>query len=104
MPARLNTRNDKNAREKIRTTQIINRLENHLDDPEAFPMSPTQLRAAEVLLRKVLPDLSAVDASITDDRSEADISDAELMSIARGEAENEESGIDSAESTLTSCA
>jgi hypothetical protein len=48
-------------REKIQGSMILNRLCDHvLGECE---MSPTQVRAAEILLRKVLPDLSAVDHS-----------------------------------------
>ena len=46
------------AREKIKTTQLINRLQDHaLGDVE---MSPTQVRAVEVLLKKRVPDLTSV--------------------------------------------
>ena len=45
-------------REKIRTSMLINRLQNHVLG--AVEMSGTQLRAAEILLRKCLPDLQAV--------------------------------------------
>lgn len=61
------------AREKIRTTQLINRLQDH-----AFgevEMSQTQIKAVEILLRKSVPDLSSVqhggdpDAPIKHDHS-----------------------------------
>lgn len=43
------------ARQKIRTTQLINRLQDHaLGNVD---MSSTQVRATEGLLKKVLPDL-----------------------------------------------
>jgi hypothetical protein len=46
------------VRAKIRTSQLINRLENHaLGELE---LSATQIKAIEVLIRKTLPDLSAV--------------------------------------------
>lgn len=46
------------ARHKIRTTQLINRLQNHgLGKVE---MSPTQVRAVEILLKKSVPDLATV--------------------------------------------
>jgi hypothetical protein len=45
-------------RAAIQTKQIINRLQNHV--LTNAKLSRTQLRAAEVLLRKVLPDLAAV--------------------------------------------
>ncbi len=46
------------AREKIKTTQLINRLQDHaLGDVE---MSQTQVRAVEILLKKRVPDLTSV--------------------------------------------
>lgn len=48
-------------REKIRTSMLINRLQNHVAG--RLDMSPTQLRAAEVLLRKTLPDQTATEMS-----------------------------------------
>ncbi|UGQ44962.1 hypothetical protein [Massilia endophytica] len=56
-------------RTKIQASQLINRLTDHalgLND-----LTPTQIKAIEILLRKSLPDLSAVahegeiDSSIT---------------------------------------
>jgi hypothetical protein len=41
-------------REKIRTSMLINRLQNHVIG--RIEMTQTQLRAAEVLLKKCLPD------------------------------------------------
>lgn len=58
---RLNPQHDDRTRAKIQTSQIINRLQEH-----AFgkvDLSPTQVRAAEVLLRKTLPDLTATELS-----------------------------------------
>lgn len=49
------------ARQKIKTTQLINRLQNHALG--SVEMSPTQVRATEVLLRKRVPDLSNVTLS-----------------------------------------
>jgi len=46
-------------REKIRASMLINRLQNHVIG--RIEMSSTQLRAAEVLLKKTLPDLSAAE-------------------------------------------
>lgn len=48
------------ARTKIRTTQLINRLQNHALGTLEPPMDMTQIRATEALLRKAVPDLSAV--------------------------------------------
>lgn len=61
MAERLNKRHQEMIREKIRGSQLVNRLENHvLDDLE---LSPTQVTAALGLLRKVVPDLKATEHS-----------------------------------------
>ena len=46
------------AREKIRTTQIVKRLQGHIDGD--IEMVPSQVTAALGLLRKSIPDLAAV--------------------------------------------
>ncbi len=49
---------DENTRAKIQTTQLINRLTDHaLGNIE---LSPTQVKAIEILIRKTLPDLQAI--------------------------------------------
>lgn len=60
MPARIRKiRHDEDTRAKIQASQLINRLQNHaLGKTE---MEQSQIKAAEVLLRKSLPDLSATD-------------------------------------------
>lgn len=45
------------ARNKIRTTQLINRLQDH--GLGKIQMEPSQVKAIEILLRKSVPDLSA---------------------------------------------
>ena len=59
------------------------RLEDHaLGKVE---MTNTQVRAAEILLKKVIPDLSAVEHSGTvTQRHVSDLTDAELAAIATG--------------------
>lgn len=50
-------------RAKIQTSQLLNRLTDHaLGKVE---LSATQVRAIEVLIKKTLPDLSAVDLLAT---------------------------------------
>lgn len=50
---------DQKTREKIQTSQLVNRLTNHaLGETE---LTATQLRAIEILLKKTLPDLSSVE-------------------------------------------
>ena len=58
MAARLRPRHQDEIRAKIQTSQLINRLTYcALGEIE---LTPTQLRAIEVLLRKTLPDLQAI--------------------------------------------
>lgn len=59
MAARLNKLHTEEIRTKIQATQLINVLQNHaLGKTEELPMS--RMKAIEILLRKSLPDLSAV--------------------------------------------
>lgn len=54
-------RHDDETRAKIKTSQIINRLTNHvLDDLE---LTPSQVSAGLGLLRKTLPDLCQAEIS-----------------------------------------
>ena len=57
MAARNNTRIDQKSRDKIQVSQLVNRLNKHaLSDEEI--MTSSQIRAAEILLKKKLPDLT----------------------------------------------
>ncbi len=56
---RLNPEHDERTRAKIQTSQIINRL-NKLVNGEV-EMTSQQVRAAEILLRKTLPDLQTIE-------------------------------------------
>lgn len=59
MAARLNPKHDARTREKIQTSQLVNRLSEHaLGKVE---MTTTQVTAGLGLLKKTLPDLSAID-------------------------------------------
>jgi len=73
--------NDANTRKKIQATQLIKRLTSHVLGE--VDMSSTQVTAALGLLKKTLPDLSAVEVQ-ADVRnvSADDMTDAELTSIA----------------------
>lgn len=55
---RLNNRHQDSVRAKIQASQIINRLQNHLNGE--IDLTSTQVKAAEILLRKSIPDLSQV--------------------------------------------
>lgn len=50
-------------RARIEVARTIDRLQAHVEDKDANPLSQTQLKAAEILLRKVMPDLKAVEHS-----------------------------------------
>lgn len=65
MASRLNKRHQDMVRDKIRASQLINRLENHVlpneETNETVDMAPTQITAALGLLKKVVPDLKATE-------------------------------------------
>lgn len=57
-PRTVKIRHDEETRAKIQTSQLLNRLNDHVfADAD---VSATQMKAIEILLRKTLPDLSAV--------------------------------------------
>lgn len=59
MAARLRPRHQDEIREKIRVAQLVKFLEDHaLGRKKGGQQVATRLKAAEVLLRKCLPDLS----------------------------------------------
>lgn len=61
MAARLNKRQQEQSKAAISSTQLMKRLQEHaLSGPDREKMTPSQVRAAEILLRKLVPDLSAV--------------------------------------------
>lgn len=65
MAARLNKRLADQTRDAIQTSMLINRLVDHaLGNVE---MKSTQVRAAEILLNKTLPNLKQSDDTITID-------------------------------------
>ncbi len=62
MPARTRkVRHDDETRRRIQVGNIISYLERHLAGE--VELSTTQLKAAEILLRKTLPDLTSVELS-----------------------------------------
>ena len=60
-------------RTKIKVTQTLNRLQSYVlgeDDPQTskpVEMTPAQVKAAQVLLNKAMPDLSQADITNTSD-------------------------------------
>jgi hypothetical protein len=60
MAARLNPQHDARTRLKIKTSQLVNRLQNFALGVDGIAMSREQVRAALGLLAKTLPDLQSV--------------------------------------------
>lgn len=58
MAARLNPRHQQSVREKIRASQIINALQNHVFGKTK--MEPSQVTAGLGLLKKSIPDITQV--------------------------------------------
>lgn len=50
-------------KEKIKISHILDRLAKHVDGE--IEMSSTQIKAADILLKKVTPDLSSVAGAMT---------------------------------------
>src|SRR5215510_5087035 len=63
-PRTTKIRHDDETRAKIQTSQLINRLTDHALG--GVDLTTTQVKAIEVLLRKSLPDLSAVATASAD--------------------------------------
>ena len=54
---------DENTRKKIKASLIIKKLSDHIVNAEETPLLNTQVKAAQILLNKFLPDLSNIDLS-----------------------------------------
>ena len=86
---RLTKRQSDNCRAAIPATSLVNRLQDtangKLRDKDGNPieLSTGQVRSAEILLNKTLPNLQATElrAAVRDDRPET-MTDAELIAIA----------------------
>lgn len=80
---RLSRRQADKHRASIETAKVLKAIQDHLLGERK--LSPTQLRAAEILLKKTMPDLSAteIDATVQDERTET-MTDAQLVAIAGG--------------------
>lgn len=59
MAARINAAHKSQTREKIQTSQLVNRLQDNAMGK--VELTPVQVRSIEVLLKKSLPDLSAIE-------------------------------------------
>jgi hypothetical protein len=58
MAARKHLSHDAKTRERIKTSQLINRLQSYANG--TVTLESGQVRAIEILLKKTVPDLSAV--------------------------------------------
>jgi hypothetical protein len=59
------------TRDKIRTSMLINRLQEHVLAEEDL-MSASQVNAAKILMGKTLPDMRTLEHVITNDMDEFD--------------------------------
>ncbi len=59
MPKRNRPGLSENTRKRIKTTMIVKRLIDHIDGN--IELTATQIRAAEILLNKTLPNLQALE-------------------------------------------
>ena len=67
-------------RQRIQTGQILRRLMDHVEGK--IELSATQIRAAEILLRKILPDLSSIEyKGNVEHRHITEYTDAELVAF-----------------------
>ena len=87
MAARINRLHQDSIREKIRASQLINALEDHVlkTGKQKRDMSATQVTAALGLLRKCVPDLTSTEHSgeLTHTHVQ-ELSDSDLLNIAAG--------------------
>lgn len=74
MAVRKNLTHPEKVRQRIRTSQLVNRLTKHVLGE--VDMAPTQVTAALGLLRKALPDLTATE--ISGELRQRDVSDQPL--------------------------
>lgn len=63
MAARINRRHQEMVKDKIRASQLINRLENHVLEGGECLLRPEQVTAALGLLKKIVPDVKAIEHS-----------------------------------------
>lgn len=66
------------TRQKVQASQLINRLQDHVLG--TVELSSTQVRAAEILLKKTLPDLTE-NKNVNITRRISELTDGELASI-----------------------
>ncbi|MFC4275557.1 hypothetical protein [Achromobacter aloeverae] len=65
MAARLRKHHQDEVRTKIQASQLINVLQNHALGKDEKELTPSRLKAIEILLKKSVPDLSQIQAEHT---------------------------------------
>ena len=80
MAARMNKRHSEEVRTRIQTSQLINVLQEHALTGEG-EFSPTRMKAIEILLKKSLPDLSAVEVSGDEENPLRQITRIEIVNL-----------------------
>ena len=70
------------VRAKIQTSQLVNRLTDHALG--TIELSPTQVRAIEILIKKTLPDLQSITHSGDEDNPLALVTRVELVPLGNG--------------------
>ena len=70
MAARIRKTHQEEVRLKIQASQLINVLQKHAlgDEEDGKELNQSRIKAIEILLRKSIPDLSAVSISGDDDK------------------------------------
>lgn len=89
MAARKNLTHDAKTRERIQTSQLINRLTDHMLGK--VELSTTQVRAIEILLKKTMPDLSAVEMNANVEQTNY-VVDSKPLSVDEWKSEHKQSG------------
>ena len=82
LAARLNNRTAQQTRDHIKSSLLIKKLQDHVLN--SVEMTPTQLRAAEILLNKTLPNLKQSDDSLLID-GELDINQVKVRYTDEGD-------------------
>lgn len=77
----LRPRHQDEVRTKIQTSQLVNRLQEHALSTGEDEISASRLRAIEILLKKSLPDLSAIELTGQDGEAIETVTRIELVPL-----------------------
>jgi len=79
MAARMRKTHQDDVRSKIQTSQLVNRLTDHALGK--IELSPTQVRAIEVLIKKTLPDLATLQLTGDEDNPLQTVTKVQLVGV-----------------------